>query len=131
MVEAAQRELPLDDIDVVTAVPLHWLKRRLRGADPVESLGRHVAAQLGKPWRPAALHRRRWTTTQTRLSVAQRQRNVAQAFGARPREVAGCSVLLIDDILTTGATSQACTQALREAGASAVFVLAAAATPLE
>ena len=129
MAEAVPQDRPWTEIDLVTAVPLHWLKRRLRGADPVGSLGRSVAARLGKPWRPAALTRRRWTTTQTRLTPAQRQRNVARAFRARPHDVSGRSVLLIDDILTTGATSQACAHALRQAGAARVLVLTAAATP--
>ena len=129
MAETAQRELPVGEITAVTAVPLHWLKRRLRGADPVASLGRQVAARLGKPWRPRALSRTRWTATQTRLDAAQRRRNVTRAFRARAQDVAGGVVLLIDDILTTGATSRACALALRRAGASAVFVLAAAGTP--
>ena len=114
---------------MVTAVPLHWLKRRVRGADPVGSLGRQIAAQLGKPWRPHVLARIRWTATQTRLDVAQRRRTVEDAFRARPREIAERAVLLIDDIVTSGATSHACTLALRQAGASKVYVLAAAGTP--
>ena len=128
MAAAAHTSLPLDEIDAVVPVPLHWLKRRLRGADPVQQLAGGLARSLEKPCLPLALRRRRWTATQTRLRGRARRRNVRGAFAARPRLVRGRSLLLVDDVLTSGATAQACAQALRAAGARRVFVLTAART---
>jgi predicted amidophosphoribosyltransferase len=71
-----------------------------------------------------ALARRVETAAQAGLSAAERRRNVAGAFSAvRPAPVAGRVVVLVDDVLTTGATARACARALRDAGARAVHVL--------
>ena len=129
MVTTAQRALSLDEVDLVLPVPLHWLKRRLKGWNPAEELARAVSEAIDKPCAPSALRRRRWTTTQTRLHESQRARNVHRAFRARPRLIHDRTILLIDDVLTSGATANACALALKEAGACKVFVLTAARTP--
>jgi predicted amidophosphoribosyltransferase len=128
MVHAARAQLPVESLTAVVPVPMHWLKARLRGADALRRLARRVADGLRVPCRPSALARRRWTATQTRLSPVDRARNVAGAFRAQARVVRG-HVLLIDDVLTSGATAHAGEAALREAGAEAVHVLTAARTP--
>ncbi|MBI4341751.1 MAG: ComF family protein [Candidatus Omnitrophica bacterium] len=130
MAAAAHASLPLDDIDAVVPVPLHWLKRRLRGFDPVEQLAGGLARSLCRPCLPRALRRIRWTATQTRLQGRARRRNVRGAFAANPQAVRGRCLLLVDDVLTSGATAQACAEALRRAGALRVFVLTAARTSL-
>lgn len=130
MAKAARASFPLDDVAAVVPVPLHWLKRRLRGFNSVEQLARTVAGSLKKSYASSALQRTRWTVTQTRLGSRQRVRNVHRAFAARTRLVDGKTVLLIDDVLTSGATANACALALKDAGARAVFVLTAARTPL-
>lgn len=130
MARLAGSSLPIDDIALVLPVPLHWLKRRLKGFNPTESLAASIARRLAIPQSPHALRRTRWTATQTRLSVAARFRNVRRAFRAEARLVRDRSVLLIDDVLTSGATAHACALALKEAGARRVFVLTAARTPL-
>ena len=130
MIQTARRSFPLDDITLVVPVPLHWVKRRVKGFQPVDQLASTVAEALEKPYRPQALRRRRWTTTQTHLSRGRRFQNVAKAFAARPHLVQDHGVLLVDDVFTSGATAHACTIALQDAGARRVFVLTAARTPL-
>ncbi|MDP3723152.1 MAG: ComF family protein [Candidatus Omnitrophota bacterium] len=129
MVTIARSSLPLDEVDAVLPVPLHWLKRRVKGENPAELLARCVACALKKAVLPHALRRTRWTTSQTRLSWPARSRNVRAAFAAGAA-VANRTLLLVDDVLTSGATAQACAAALKTAGARRVFVLTAARTPL-
>lgn len=131
MIATARASLPLGEISVVLPTPLHWLKRHLTGFDPVAQLATDVANALQKPCRLGALRRIRWTATQTRLHWNDRFRNVHQAFSTSRRWVEGHSVLLVDDVLTSGATADACAQTLKTSGARAVFVLTAARTPLE
>lgn len=128
MAATAKAAFPIDGIDAVVPVPQHWAARHLRGFDPAAELSRAVASALGKPLLPA-LRRVRRTASQTRLTWEQRQANVRAAFAGR-RLPAGSAYLLVDDVLTSGATAHACAAALRASGAGRVFVLTAARTPL-
>ena len=130
MATVARASLPLEEISVVLPVPLHWLKQRVKGFNPAEQLARPLAHSLEKAYAPRALRRTRWTRTQTRLGIRDRFRNVRAAFTADPHAVGNRSVLLVDDVLTSGATITDCTRALMDADARAVFVLTAARTPL-
>ena len=115
----------LPDADLVVPVPLHrWrlLARRFNQAAVLAGLMAREADALAAP---DLLVRTRRTPPQTRLSRAARQRNVRGAFAVRPSRahlVAGRSVLLVDDVLTTGATVSACARALRKAGAVRIDV---------
>ncbi|PIQ83545.1 MAG: amidophosphoribosyltransferase [Candidatus Omnitrophica bacterium CG11_big_fil_rev_8_21_14_0_20_63_9] len=129
MAACARAALPLQEIDLVVPVPLHWLKRRMAGFDHAGQLARDTARRLRLPHDPRALRRRRWTSTQTRLPAPARFRNVRAAFAADPRRVAHRTVLLVDDVLTSGATADACAQVLAATGARRVIVLTAARTP--
>lgn len=129
MTLTARHSFPLEEITSVLPVPLHWVKRRLKGFSPAEHLASAVARSLDKPYAPHALRRTRWTATQTQLSERERFRNVQRAFAASAALINGRSVLLIDDVLTSGATAHACALTLKAAGAHAVFVLTAARTP--
>jgi ComF family protein len=112
---------------VLVPVPLHPRRRRERGFNQAELLAGEVARCLDLELAPAALVRRADTQTQTGLSAAQRRKNVAGAFAVRHRaQIAGRVVVLVDDVVTTGATARACAQALREAGAKAIRLLSAA-----
>lgn len=125
---AALKTLPLHAIDLVACVPAHWFTRRLRGFDAPDYLARRVSGMLKIPYK-RVIFRRRWTRSQTRLTRAERLRNVRNAFYAHPKSVGNKTILLIDDVVTSGATTQACVTALRKAQACTVFVLAAARTP--
>ena len=117
--------LPRDrQFDAVTAVPLHWRKRWRRGFNQSELLARVIARRRGIPL-IRALRRGSATPAQAGLSHAQRRENVAAAFRAR-RGVAGLRILLIDDVMTTGATAGACARALKKAGAQSVSLAALA-----
>jgi ComF family protein len=113
------------EADVIVPVPLSGLRNRTRGYNQAAALARAVGSELGLPVVAGALSRRRHTAPQARRADAEARRaNVAGAFVARPEAVAGQSVLLIDDVATTGATLSTCAAALREAGAGPIWALA-------
>jgi ComF family protein len=113
---------------VLVPVPLHPRRRRERGFNQSELLARALARRC--PFLTVAadaLVRRKETPPQTGLSAAARRSNVAGAFAVRRRSrVDGRVVVLVDDVVTTGATARACARALREAGAFEVRLLTAA-----
>jgi ComF family protein len=114
--------------DVLVPVPLHWWKHRMRGFNQAELLARELSLGGGMPVFNA-LRRSRLTVTQTQLAREDRRLNVRGAFGLRrsfPRHIQGRHVLLVDDVLTTGATLDACAAALLEEGAASVRALTAA-----
>jgi len=110
------------DIDIVTPVPLGAQRMKERGYNQASMLGRPLAYAIGKPYR-AVLGKNRDTRSQVGLSAVERKENVAGAFTACSDKVKGKIILVIDDVTTTGSTINACAQALRQAGASAVFGL--------
>lgn len=129
LMRAAGRDL-LSDADWVVPVPLHATRRWSRGFNQAAAL----AGRLGPPVADA-LRRNRPTPPQARLSAVERHRNVRDAFELRrgtlvqpfSRIIAGCTIVVIDDVSTTGATLEACAEVLRRAGANDVRALTAAA----
>ena len=113
------------DVDALVPVPLARERERERGFNQATLLAGHLAAASGLTVEPRWLSRRRSTRPQTELTAGARRGNVARAFSASPR-VAGAHVVLVDDIVTTGATVAECARTLREAGARTVGVLAVA-----
>jgi ComF family protein len=121
------RALPLDQaFDAVVGVPLHWRRRFERGFNQAALLAEQIARSRNIPaLRP--VQRVRATLSQTGLSNAKRRRNVAGAFRARAgRPLEGLRILLVDDVMTTGATGSACASALKRAGAKSVTLLTVA-----
>jgi len=105
-------------------VPLHPRRLAQRGFNQSELLAAAVARRTGLSVHPRALVRRTDTPPQTGLSALLRRRNVAGAFAVRERAcLHGRTAVLVDDVLTTGATARACAGALRQAGAAAVHLL--------
>ena len=119
--------LPRDQrFDLVIPMPLHWRREWQRGFNQSELLARATARRCGIPM-VKAVRRVRATTTQAGLSHARRRENVAGAFRVKkPAAVEGRHVLLIDDVMTTGATASACARAIKRAGAKSVTLLALA-----
>lgn len=110
-------------VEAVIHVPLSGGRRRERGYDQAELLAREVARLCGLPFLRRALVRRRATAPQSgRPNYQARQANVAGAFAVRVRPLPR-AVLLVDDVITTGATADECAGVLREAGVEAVYVL--------
>jgi ComF family protein len=116
----------LADADLITAVPLHWLRLLMRRYNQAALLATAISRLAGKPAVNDLLVRRRRTPSQGGLGAAARQRNVAGAFAVPPVRrnlLADRRVLLVDDVLTTGATVSACASVLLRAGARSVDVL--------
>ncbi len=111
--------------DFLVPVPVHAERRRQRGFDQAELLARGVGERLGLRV-VGALERAARTTAQHQLGRGARQSNVSQAFGVAPRhtkEISGRWLVLVDDVVTSGATLAGCARALYEAGAFAVSAL--------
>ncbi len=113
--------------DLVVPVPLYHVRRRERGYNQSAILARELARRLSCRVSARALRRIRPTATQTNLTAAQRLSNVNNAFHhGREKSLAGRRVLLVDDVMTTGATVNACAKALKKGGACSVHVLTVA-----
>jgi len=112
-------------IDVIIPVPLHAARQQERGYNQSQQLGDYMAQVLGISCDPSALLRWRDTPPQVGLNREQRQANMQGAFRANT-SLSG-SVLLIDDVFTTGATLQSCALAAHDAGASAIYALTVSA----
>ena len=114
-------------VDLVVPVPLHPTRQRERGYNQAQLLARDIARRLGKRCLSDALARTRQTETQTHLTASARASNVRNAFASvRPARYQGKRLLLIDDVMTTGATVSEASRALKEAGAASVIVLTVA-----
>ncbi|HMO85096.1 MAG TPA: phosphoribosyltransferase family protein, partial [Lacipirellulaceae bacterium] len=117
-------------IDAVTSVPPPRLRRWLRNLDPVRTAAELLAVRLGVPARPGALRRGRKIPPQIGVTRPARFRNVAGGLAAGPGYPwKGRHLLLVDDVLTTGATASEAARALRKAGAAQVSVVVFARTP--
>lgn len=126
VIEAAD-DLP--KADVLLPVPLHPLKKRERGYNQSELISQGIEEVTGIPVRTDLLRRRKYTVSQTQLSLEERKENVGDAFEINEKrrdEVTGKSFILVDDVITTGSTINACAKALHDAGANRVHAAAIA-----
>ncbi len=112
--------------DFIAPMPIHWRRRWTRGFNQSQLLAHALSRRTGIPVREVVF-KRKATTPQAGLTAAQRRANVASVFEVRKRDaVAGRRVLVVDDVLTTGATASACARVLKRAGAASVTVLTVA-----
>jgi ComF family protein len=116
------------DASTVVPVPLHLSRLRERGYDQAMLLAHGLARAAQLPLRARALTRTRATASQAHLDAVTRRVNLARAFTATS-PCAGETIVLVDDVLTTGATADACASALRSAGAARICVVTVGRTP--
>ena len=111
-------------VDVIVPVPLHPKRLRWRGFNQCVLLGRELSRVFDLPLDPFTLQRKLETPPQTQLSEEERRRNVRGAFLVKPENAfENRSVLLLDDVYTSGATINECSRCLKRAGATDVYVL--------
>jgi predicted amidophosphoribosyltransferase len=125
LAEAIAQQPFVERPDVAVSVPMHWLKRLWRKTNPASMIAQAAARRLGLPYAGGALVCRRLLRRQATLTPPQRRQNVRGAFRASWRWrgiLRGKRVLLIDDVMTTGATAGEASRALLAAGASAIYV---------
>lgn len=115
----------VDDIECIVPVPLHPLKKIERSYNQSEKIAEGIAQSLQKPLRRELLARKRYTVSQTGLSATERKKNIEGAFQVA-KGVAGRHLLLVDDVITTGATLAAAASALRQAGVEKISLAAVA-----
>ncbi len=109
--------------DAIVPMPLHWRKRWQRGFNQAGLLAREISRRTNTPVRNA-LRRVKFTAVQAGLTNAKRRANVSGAFRPKTKKsLAGQCVLLVDDVMTTGATAASCARALKMAGARRVVLL--------
>jgi ComF family protein len=106
--------------DLIVPVPLHPARLAERGYNQSALLARVLSQQVGVPIAEKAIVRRKATLQQSKLSATERRENVKDAFASRG-DLPGQSIVLIDDVCTTGSTLEACAEALRDSGAASVW----------
>jgi ComF family protein len=118
---------PAVSADCIVPVPLHRRRLRERGFNQSQLIGRILAKSWEIPLSVHNLRRIRWTTPQTGLSAAERERNIRGAFAVvKPDRLEGKRLLLVDDVYTTGSTVTECAKTLRQSGAKEVYVVTVA-----
>ncbi len=110
-------------VELMIPVPLGKKRLKERGYNQVGLVARPLAYQMGWLYRPDGLRKIRDTRSQVGLTIPQRRENVRNAYQADPQAVRHKSVLILDDVATTGSTILACTEALLAAGAHQVYAL--------
>ena len=109
--------------DIMIPVPLGKKRLKERGYNQVGLVARPLAYRLGVRYEPEAIWKARETRSQVGLTLSQRHKNVQDAYQADPKIVTGKSILIMDDVATTGSTISACTEALLSAGAGNIYAL--------
>lgn len=117
------RELPLSRIDLVVPIPLHLSRKRERGFNQAELLAARIASRLSIRLETGIIKKTRHTTPQSALTRSERIENAKGCYQTSA-DLTGKSILLVDDVVTTGATLAECALALRGTGARHVYALA-------
>ena len=115
----------IEEADAIAPVPMHPLRLIRRRYNQAAEIARPIARRAGVPYWPGVLKRRRAGESQAGKSGSGRRRNVQGAYACAAgweNRIAGKRILLVDDVMTTGATAEACAKALTRAGAAAVYV---------
>ena len=126
---AAAKNAPPELPALLVAIPLHTSRLRERGYNQALELAKPLAEMLGLPLAHDLLIRQRATNAQTGLDIKTRSRNVKDAFVVNPNASLPAHIVLLDDVMTTGATMRECARTLRRAGVARVDVWALARAP--
>lgn len=129
LVDGGHEPLTAQPFQAVMPVPEHWLKRIVRPHYAPETIARRISNRLKVRLATGILAKVRWTPKQAKSPPAQRRQQQKDAFRVVGTGVRGQTILLVDDILTTGATADAAARALKRAGASRVVVAVVAVSP--
>jgi len=122
--EKVAEEKDFLNCELVIPVPLHRARHRERGFNQSDVLAVGVSQRTGVPFAKGILKRKKHTRDQTYLDLQQRKENVKDAFMiTQPEKINGKQVILVDDVITTGATLNECAQMLLEAGATKIFAV--------
>ena len=112
-----------DSIDFLIPVPLHKNRKRVRGYNQSAMIAKGISEVMGKPFSDEIMIRVSATKTQTKKSKIERWENVSNAFQINtPERIMGKNLLLVDDVVTTGATTEACSKSLLKAGAATISI---------
>jgi ComF family protein len=115
------------NIDVILPIPLHTLKKAERGYNQSLYISKGLSKELDIPFSNKTIRRKRFTESQTRLNILEREKNVKGAFSTgNSKRIRGKNILLIDDVITTGATINECGDILLKNGAKAVYAASVA-----
>ena len=125
--ENLRKEIMNWDIDIIVPVPLHSLRKADRGFNQSKYVAIGMGKELGIQVNNNLIRRIRYTETQTNLTLKEREQNISMAFQAKQeRLIEGKTFLLVDDVITTGATIKECGKVLLEGGADKIFTCSAA-----
>lgn len=128
LMEQAGKDL-FKETDLIMPVPMHWKRKLLRGYNQAGILAHLLSKKTNIPYDEKTLIRFKHTQKQENKTLEERNKNVKNAFFVtKPEKIKNKTVLLIDDVFTTGATVNNCAKTLKKAGALAVFVLTIAHT---
>ena len=114
--------------DLIVSVPLHKKRRRERGYNQSDAFAEGLSEVTEIPWSGSALARVRYTKSQTGKTKTERQENVKDIFEIpEPQQIRGKRIILVDDVLTTGATLESCLNVLLAAGSDSIYIMTIAA----
>lgn len=115
------------NIELIIPIPLHQLKKAERGYNQSEFIAKGLSERTKIPCSRKVIHRKKFTETQTHLSALERQQNVKDAFKVVNKKlIEGKNILLVDDVITTGATISECAKVLLREGAKNIFATSVA-----
>lgn len=115
------------EIELIIPVPLHHLKKAERGYNQSEYIAKGISKRSGIRMQNNVIRRVRYTQSQTTMSLEEREENIAKAFKVKlKKKIKGKNLLLVDDVITTGATVKECGKVLKENGAKLVYACSAA-----
>ncbi|HCX73838.1 MAG TPA: hypothetical protein DHM37_08980, partial [Candidatus Cloacimonas sp.] len=122
--EYLQKYSPFPTIDIICPVPLHKIRKRSRGFNQAEKISSRIASYMGWKHIPDLLLRKKYTSTQTKLSKKERSANVSNAFCLNSKyQIKNRAILVVDDVFTTGSTVNAISKVLEKYEVSGIYIL--------